>query len=329
MRVTPTEEVKTRNGTRTNKIRNIWLKVIGAIVIAIVLFVAIVYTVDRISNHSEQKRLEPYGQHVAVDGKNINVTIQGKGEETVVLLPGFGTAAPALDFKPLIEELSPFYKVVVVEPFGYGLSDQTEMERTTENMVSEIHETLQGLNIERYILMGHSISGIYGLDYVNKYPNEVSAFVGLDSSVPALSEKQISPSLLKTFNLLKKAGFSRLLMKLDTEPYDEPPYDDQTKEQIKILMRQNMYNPTQLNEIEHMYSNFKAAEQLTFPPNLPVIFFIQANHPATDQWIPEHEKQIKDSVHGEVVLLEAGHYVYRTKATEIVEDFREFMKEIK
>ncbi|OAB38740.1 alpha/beta hydrolase [Paenibacillus macquariensis subsp. defensor] len=327
--MTPTEEVKTKNGTKTHKIRNILLKVTGAIVIAIVLFVAIVYTVDRISNHSEQKRLEPYGQHVAVDGKNMNVTIQGKGEETVVLLPGFGTAAPALDFKPLIEELSPFYKVVVVEPFGYGLSDQTEKERTTENMVSEIHEALQGLNIERYILMGHSISGIYGLDYVNKYPNEVSAFVGLDSSVPTLSEKQISSSLLKTFNLLKKAGFSRLLMKLDTEPYDEPPYDDQTKEQIKILMRQNMYNPTQLNEIEHMYSNFKAAERLAFPPNLPVIFFIQANHPATDRWIPEHEKQIKDSVHGEVVLLEAGHYVYRTKATEIVEDFREFTKDIK
>ena len=71
--------------------------------------------------------------------------IQGKGTETVVLLPGYGTPAPALDFKPLIDELSPFYKVVVIEPFGYGLSDVTEKERTTENMVSEIHETLQQL----------------------------------------------------------------------------------------------------------------------------------------------------------------------------------------
>ena len=144
---------------KIKKVLNILLKVIGAIVIAIVLFLAIVYIVNMISSNSEQKRIEPYGQHVSVDGKNMNVLIQGEGEETIVLLPGYGTAAPALDFKPLIDELSPFYKVVVVEPFGYGLSDETEKERTTENIVSEIHEALQSLNIDRYILMGHSITG--------------------------------------------------------------------------------------------------------------------------------------------------------------------------
>jgi hypothetical protein len=46
----------------------------------------------------------------------------GQGEETVVLLHGLGTGAPALDFKLLVDELSPFDKVVVIEPFGYGLT---------------------------------------------------------------------------------------------------------------------------------------------------------------------------------------------------------------
>ncbi len=55
--------------------------------------------------------MQSYGQHVSVDGKQMNVSIQGQGEETVVILSGFGTAAPALDFKPLIAELSPYYKV--------------------------------------------------------------------------------------------------------------------------------------------------------------------------------------------------------------------------
>lgn len=129
-------------------------------------FLGIVYSVNVISNLSEQKRIEPYGQHVSVDGENMNVLIQGNVEETVVLLPGFGTATPVLDFKLLIEELSPFYKVVVVEPFGYRLSDLTEKERSTENILSEIHEALQNLHIDRYILMGHSISGIYGSFFV-------------------------------------------------------------------------------------------------------------------------------------------------------------------
>ncbi|MET4563520.1 pimeloyl-ACP methyl ester carboxylesterase [Lysinibacillus parviboronicapiens] len=67
----------------------------------------------------------------------MNVLIQGQGEETVVLLPGLGTGTPALDFKPLVEELSPFYRVVVMEPFGYGLSDITEKERSTAHICDD------------------------------------------------------------------------------------------------------------------------------------------------------------------------------------------------
>lgn len=122
--------------SKTKKVLSILFKVLCAIIIAILLFVAIVYTVNKISSYSEQKRMEPYGQHVSVDGKNMNVFIQGEGEETIVLLPGFGTAAPALDFKPLISELSPYYKVVVVEPFGYGLSDQTK--RNVAQQISSV-----------------------------------------------------------------------------------------------------------------------------------------------------------------------------------------------
>ncbi|SMF84784.1 Pimeloyl-ACP methyl ester carboxylesterase [Paenibacillus uliginis N3/975] len=320
----PQEEVMKK---KMRKPLRILLKTLGAIAISIVLFLAIVFIVNVICNKSEQGKLESYGQSVTVDGKNMNVLIQGTGEETVVLLPGLATAAPALDFKPLIEELSPFYKVVVVEPFGYGLSDVTEKERTTENIVHEIHDALQGLNIERYILMGHSISGVYGLDYVNKYENEVIAFVGLDSSVPTLTEK-IESSQLEMVKWLKKLGLSRLAMKLGTDSLAALPYDDGTKEQMRILMHKNMFNANIINEVEHMYSNFKAAESVSFPTNLPIIFFIQANHPVTDRWVPEHEAQVKNSVHGKVMRFEADHYIHRTKAKEIVENLREFMKEI-
>nr|WP_243456076.1 alpha/beta hydrolase [Lysinibacillus fusiformis] len=304
-------------------------KIIVGLVIAILLFLAIVFLVNIVCSKMEQGKLETYGQSVTVDGKKMNVFIQGEGEETVVLLPGYGTAAPALDFKLLVDELSPFYKVVVIEPFGYGLSDLTEKERSTENIVSEIHEALQRLHIERYILMGHSISGLYGLDYVNKYPNEVSAFVGLDSSVPTISEKKIESSIITTLKLLKKSGLARLQVKLSDDPYAVLPYEEKTKEQMKILKHKNMYNTSQLNEAETMYANFKAAENLLFPKNIPVIFFIQANYPVTDRWIPEHKKQIEDSVHGKVMTFEGDHYLYRTKAKEIVENFREFMKEEK
>lgn len=306
----------------------ILLKSLGVIAIAIVLFLAIVFIVNMISNKSEQGKIESYGQSVQVDGKNMNVTIQGKGEETVVLLPGLGTAAPALDFKLLVDELSPFYKVAVIEPFGYGLSDETEKERSTENIVSEIHEALQQLNIDRYTLMGHSIAGIYGLNYVNKYPNEVSAFVGIDSSVPTQGGMD-DDFPLETIKLLKKSGLLRLIMKLGGDPYASLSFDDKTKEQMKMITNKNLNNDTTLNEMKNISSNFKGAQNLTFPENLPAIFFIQVNNTDVEGWIPLHKEQVKDSVHGKVMTLEGEHYLHHTNSKEIVENFREFIKEIK
>ncbi|MCD9025212.1 alpha/beta hydrolase [Cohnella silvisoli] len=324
----PKEEMKIRKGSRTNKILKILLKIIVAVIIALGLFLAVVYIVNIVCNKSEQGKIQSYGQLVPVDGKNMNVLIQGQGEETVVLLPGYGTAAPALDFKPLVEELSPFYKVVVVEPFGYGLSDGTEKERSTANIVSEIHEALQSLNIDRYILMGHSIAGIYGLDYVNKYENEVSAFVGIDSSVPTQGGMD-AEFPIGTFKLLKKSGFARLVMKLSADPYAGLPFDDETKEQMRILTRKNMYNPSTVNEMENFNSNFTAAQNLAFPKNLPLILFIQTNNTDVEGWIPLHEGQVKDSAHGKVIKLEGEHYLHHTRSKEIVENFRMFMEEVK
>ncbi|MFC5401317.1 alpha/beta hydrolase [Cohnella soli] len=321
------KETKIRTGTRTSKILKILLKIIVAIMLLIVLFLAIVYIVNIVSSKSEEGKIEHYGQLVPVDGKKMNVLIQGEGEKTVVLLPGYGTAAPALDFKPLIEELAPFYKVVVVEPFGYGLSDRTDKERSTANIVSEVHEALQSLKIDRYILMGHSIAGIYGLDYVNKYENEVSAFVGIDSSVPTQGGMD-AEFPIGTYKLLKKSGLSRLVMKLSADPYAGLPFNDETKEQLRMISLKNLFNSSVMNEMENIYPNFVAARNLTFPKNLPLIFFIQANNTDTEGWIPLHEEQAKQSVHGKVMIFEGGHYLHHTRSKEIVENLRMFMEEV-
>lgn len=325
------EQIEAKNkkpSTRLKKTMTIILKSIAVLLIAIVVFMAVVFIVDKISSKSEEGKIHSYGQLVPVDGKKMNVLIQGKGEETVVLLPGYGTAAPALDFKPLLEELSPYYKVVAIEPFGYGLSDETEKERTTENIVSEIHEALQSLKIERYILMGHSITGIYGIDYVNKYPNEVSAFVGIDSSVSTQGGMDVEFPITM-FKFLKKSGLVRLALKLGSDPYAGLPHDDETKEQMRMITLKNVYNSSVMNEMENIYPNFVAAQKLTFPKNLPLLLFVQSNNADRPDWLSLHKEQAKESMYGKVVPLEGDHYLHHTRSKEIAENFREYMKEMK
>jgi 2-hydroxy-6-oxonona-2,4-dienedioate hydrolase len=322
------EGKKTNKVTGIKKVRNILLKTLAGIMAVLLLFMVGVYTVNAISSKSEQKKIISYGQHVSVDGKNMNVLIQGQGEETIVLLPGFGTAAPALDFKLLIDELSPYYKVVAIEPFGYGLSDQTDKERTTENIGNEIHEALQTLNINRYILMGHSIAGIYGIEYINKFSNEVSAFVGIDSSVPTQpgTDAQLP---MKTFQFLKESGLYRLILKVSGDPYAGLAFDQKTKEQMLLLSLRNSNNPTTLNEMKHLSSNFKAAEHVTFPNTLPVILFVQGNNTDVEGWTSLHEGQIKDSVQGKLIQYDGSHYLHHTKSKEIAEDMRAFLNEVR
>ncbi|MCM3781423.1 alpha/beta hydrolase [Neobacillus mesonae] len=321
-----TVEIKT-TGTNSRKKRSLGLKIIGGIVGVLVLFMGIVFVVNAISNGIEKKKIESYGQYVNVDGKKMNVLIQGSGEQTVVLLPGQGTPTPALDFKLLIDEMSPDNKVVVIEPFGYGLSDETEKERTTENIVSEVHEALQQLGIDRYILMGHSIAGLYGVSYVNTYPDEVLAFVGIDSSVP--NQPGMDASLpLKSMQFLQESGLMRLLKKVSGDPYESLAFDEHTKEQMRLISNQVTSNPTMMDELRRLASNFKNGEQLTFPYDLPLLLFVQSNNEYNEQWIPLHEEQVKQSAQGKMIPLEGSHYLHHTKFKEIAEEFKDYMKQM-
>lgn len=293
------------------------------ILTVLVVFVASVYVVNLISKEREQGKIEAYGQKVLVDGKQMNVLIQGDGKETIVLLPGYGTASPVLDFKSLVKELSPYYRVVVIEPFGYGLSDDTDKARTSQNIVDEIHECLQKLNIKKYTLMGHSISGIYGLEYVNQYEKEVQAFVGIDTSVPKQETDELPVSSLQ---LLNQSGFYRLLLKVNPDQLVMPNVDQQTKDQIKMLTFRNFLNESQASEAENFTNNFKNAERLHFPKRLPVVFYLaDQTEEETPSWKPMHEELLKNVDHGKVVTFKGGHYLHHTKSKEIADDVRGFL----
>lgn len=258
----------------------------------------------------------------------MNVSIQGDGEQTIVLLPGQGTPTPVLDFKLLIDQLASDYKVVAIEPFGYGLSDRTDKERTSENIVSEIHEAVEQLGLKRYILMGHSITGLYGVSYVKQYPDEVMAFVGIDSSVPNQPGMDLKLPL-KSMQFLQSSGLMRLIKKVSADPYDAMDYDEHTKEQMNLISNQVSSNSTLMNELKNLGPNFKNAEDMTYPHELPMLLFVQSNNDKNPNWLPLHEQQIKQSDQGKLVPMEGSHYLHHTKYKEIAEQFKEYMKTIK
>ncbi|MDW7657133.1 MAG: hypothetical protein SCM11_08155 [Bacillota bacterium] len=70
-------------------------------------------------------KIRPYGSLVDVEDGQMHVYSMGKGEKTIVLLPGMGVSLPSAEFGPLMRKLSEKYCVVCVEYFGIGFSSQT------------------------------------------------------------------------------------------------------------------------------------------------------------------------------------------------------------
>ncbi|WP_341957474.1 alpha/beta hydrolase [Microbacterium sp. LWH13-1.2] len=299
------------------------LIVAGAIGTVLAVGLTTTTVVNAVSTEAERSRIETYGQTVSVDGRSMNVVITGEGDQDVVLLPGFGTASPALDFEPLVTDLSNDHRVIVVEPFGYGLSDGTDSPRTTDNIVDEIHQALQALDVDRYVLMGHSIAGLYAIEYTNRYADEVTAFVGIDTSVPGQPNMDtVFPTGLLA--AAKNLGLIRLVAGATGDGLDGLEYDDHTREQMSLLSNRNSLTPTYLDEMTHIRTNFADAMGTGFSTGLPLLLFVVADNAGNPDWIDLHERQAAEIDDGTVIPLDGEHYLHHTHALEIADGFRQW-----
>ena len=167
------------------------LKRIVCMIIIGLLFLnpSLVLLVQAVTNEASSA-----SKFITVDSKDMHIVLYGDldqngvtfadpSKETLVMLPALAVPSPNVYFKPLAEALSSAYNVVVIEPFGYGPSDMTESVRIAENINSELYAALETLGIDTCTLLLHSISGVYGLNFLYSYPEKVNAFIAIDNTV--------------------------------------------------------------------------------------------------------------------------------------------------
>lgn len=303
------------------------VRIAGVMIGIIALFVATLSIMNSISKKKEARSLNhAYGQMVEVDGKKMCVDIKGSGRKVIVLLPGFASTSPVLEMAPLADQLKDEYTVVTVEPFGYGLSDETSKERSIENMTEELHTLLHQLGYKKYTLMAHSLSGLYSIYYANQYPEEVEAFVGIDSSVPKqVQYEEPAENLMgqyKLQRLLYDAGIIRLLAAIDSEGVVPQikgyEFSQEQSEVYKKLFYRVPLNDTSLNEFAMSDANFAKATDLSFPEDIPVLYFLSSeNCEDSEKWYALHEEVIKDTEHSEILVLEGTHYLHYEYSAEM------------
>ncbi|WP_277680061.1 alpha/beta fold hydrolase [Gracilibacillus dipsosauri] len=285
---------------------------------------------------NEKNKYSPIGELVEVDGKNMHVYTKGKGENTIVLLSGLGTAAPVLDFEPLINELAKQNNVVSIESFGYGWSDSTNKERTVKNIVEEIRSALKKAGIEGpYILMPHSISGIYSLYYANKYPDEIQSVVGIDFTLPqALAYfNESAPTMPNYMKYLAPTGIGRLVTMVNPDDFlpiaEKGTYTEENLKMTKAISAWKGYNENIVEEANQIGNNVQKTKNMTFPPTIPVLVFTTKEESQGRKSLETfYKEQLHDHHSSKVITLEGHHYLHWTRAKDMAKQFEEWKENI-
>lgn len=288
-------------------------------------------------------------RYITVNEQKMHVVLYGDVNEasqefsdqdrtTLVMLPALGVPSPHIYYKPLAEQLKDNFNVVIVEPFGYGLSDVTTVERTVENMNQELNEALTALKIDKCVLLVHSISGVYGLNFVLNYPEKVEGFIAIDNTVydeeleEALQmEQTYMQQGIKEFDDLRKSfasvdEFKKALAEKPEEYGAELPvitgytYSESDREEYLQAYALSC-NEAVSDEVDHMNTSMLTIIGKKFPDTLPVLTMVSGdNAAAIPAWETAHRDQLNlEAGKHEIHIVEGSHYIWYTNLSAVTD----------
>src|SRR5215217_3485873 len=226
--------------------RRIGKALLGLIVVLLVLAVGAIY--QAIATMRAERAYPPPGEMVDVGGYSLHVNCVGQGSPTVILDAGLGLFSA--QWVRVQREVSDTTRVCAYDRAGMGWSEMGPEPRDAKQITGELHTLLSKAGIEGpYVLVGHSLGGLYMQTYAARYPEEVAGVALVDSSTeldqfshrpeardsyePQEQSLALVPRLAQFgVSLLARLGVVRLLFKLDPASPELPP---QQRAQIDAL----------------------------------------------------------------------------------------------
>lgn len=309
------------------------LKIFGVIIIALIILLFIVYINHQIHLKKESGLRSPLGQMVEVDGHQMSVYTEGTGDTTLVFLSGGGTCSPILDFKSLYSLLNNEYKIAVVEKFGYGFSDIVDKNRDIDSILEDTRAAMTGAGLTPpYVLCPHSMSGLEALYWAQKYPDEVSAIIGLDMAVPEYYENMnINMPLMRIAGWAAGIGVTRFIPGVsDSDAVKYGTLSDMDKEIYKAVFYSRTATVTMINEMEWVSENAEVVNQMGVP-QLPMLLFISDGSGGTgfdkETWRNIQIEYVSLVDEGKYIELDCPHYVHDYEYQTISESMITFLKQ--
>jgi pimeloyl-ACP methyl ester carboxylesterase len=269
----------------------IWLKralVLAGIFIIVLATMGTIY--QTAGAEADKKNFTAPGNLIDVGGFKMHIYCAGEGSPTVILetLSG-GTSSYWGWVQP---EVAQNTRVCIYDRAGRGWSEADPEPITLERTVHNLHTLLANAHIDGpYLLVGHSIGGIYVRQFAEDYPNEVAGMVLVDSAHPEqfvrypemLKENETYMQTSALFPSVARFGINRLYFATGGE-FDFGDLTEPQKSELKALWSTPAYFVNQRAEVIAVPGIYSDGERLGSLGNLP-LYVISAGYNSPDSWV--------------------------------------------
>ncbi|WP_435354485.1 alpha/beta fold hydrolase [Emticicia sp. SJ17W-69] len=263
---------------------------------------------------------------VKVNGHSFNIYLKGfeqrKANSPVIIFEN-GMGMGLGNWDSIIDEMAKITPVFAYDRSGVGKSEKV-FQLPTPKLVSEnLKAILTTLNIQPpYVLVGHSMGGLYSRAFAGFYPNDITGLVFIDPA-DFTESKQEWNSIFRTIGVPEKRIDEMLYNRLyKVSPIDSLNYGPWSEAQVLGALRRTDF-----------------AEISSLPvPNVPIYFFIGGKFEVplelrskdfdqekfftvrTNINIERWKKFIYSSNKGGslIYLSKSGHFVHRDDAKAVI-----------
>lgn len=329
---------------------------LGALILLLVsMAVGAIY--QAVAGARDAKAYKPLDQMVDVDGIQLRLDCRGSGSPTVVLEAG--ASVYSIAWMRVQDDVAKFTRVCSYDRAGMGWSDNARETLSPQQVAETLHTLLEkGGEKPPYLMVGHSLGGIYVRAFAALHPDDVVGMVLVDSSHE--NQNQLLSAEFVKFTTMQSValqfcqitapfGLVRTVKMMDSLVASFPLTKEE-KEPLLAAMNRTVYCGAAAREMDMFNAYTSQPRELTSLGDMPLIVLtsgynaqemyaelppafqsqltIEVMQKEVDAWDAMQAELAGLSTRGKrIVVLESGHNIQLDAPQVIIAAIREVFEQ--
>lgn len=108
---------------------------------------------------------------------------------TCIFIHGLGSSQNY--YFAVLAHLAPVHRCIAIDTYGSGRSQYTGLEQSIDTIALDVVKVMDGLRVDKAVIIGHSMGGTTALQLAAKHPDRVAGLVAIGPVHPTPSTGQI------------------------------------------------------------------------------------------------------------------------------------------